>query len=159
MDAFVSNLSWTASRIAAEGLVLCLEPTNARTLPGMLLHHFEEGCEIVRAIGHPAVRIIYDTAHVQAMDGDLIGNFERAFDIIEIVQIANHPSRTEPEIGEVNLATVLQKVHERGYSGLVELEHVWSKGGLAAEQQAIDWLRRTDSALAAAGSGAPEYRL
>jgi hydroxypyruvate isomerase len=91
---------------------------------------------------------------VQSMDGDLIGHFERAFDIIEIVQIANHPGRTEPEFGEANLATVLQKVHERGYSGLVELEHIWSKGGLAAEQHAIDWLRRTDSALAAAASGA-----
>jgi hydroxypyruvate isomerase len=82
------------------------------------------------------------------MDGDLLGNFERAFDFIEIVQIANHPGRTEPEIGEANLATVIEKVHAYGYRGLVELEHVWSKGGLEAEQRGLDWLRRVDASLA-----------
>jgi hydroxypyruvate isomerase len=147
IDRFVANLTWAAPRITSEGLTLCLEPTNARTLPGMLLNHFEEGCEIARAVGRPSVRMIYDTAHVQSMDGDLLGNFERAFDLIQIVQIANHPGRTEPEIGEANLTAVLEKVHDFGYGGLVELEHVWSNGGLKAEQRALDWLRKTDATL------------
>ena len=150
IDRFVSNLAWAASRVADEGLTLCLEPTNARTLPGMLLNHFEEGCEIARAVGRPPVRMIYDTAHRQSMNGDLLGKFERAFNLIEIVQIANHPDRTEPAIGEANLATVLEKVHECGYGGLVELEHIWSKGGLEAEQRGLGWLRRIDSSLASA---------
>lgn len=147
IDRLVSNLAWAASRVADQGLTLCLEPTNARTLPGMLLNHFEEGCEIARAVGRPSVRMVYDTAHVQSMDGDLLGNFERAYDLIEIVQIANHPGRTEPEIGEANLATVIEKVHASGYAGLVELEHVWSKGGLEAEHRGLDWLRRIDTSL------------
>jgi hydroxypyruvate isomerase len=150
IDRFVSNLAWAAPWVADEGLVLCLEPTNARMLPGMLLNRFEEGCEIVRAVGRPSVRLIYDTAHLPSMDGDLLGNFERAFDLIEVVQIANHPDRTEPEIGEANLALVLRKVHECGYGGLVELEHIWSKGGLEAEQRGLDWLRRIDASLASA---------
>lgn len=150
IDRFVSNLGWAASRVADEGLTLCLEPTNARTLPGMLLNHFEEGCEIARAVGRPSVRMIYDTAHVQSMDGDLTENFERAFNLIEIVQIANHPGRTEPEIGEANLAAVIEKVHACGYGGLMELEHVWSKGGLEAERRGLDWLRRIDASLASA---------
>jgi hydroxypyruvate isomerase len=149
---FMSNLAWAASRVVDEGVILCLEPVSARSLPGMLLHHFEEGCEIARAVGHPSVRMIYDTGHVQSMDGDLLGHFERAFNLIEIVQIANHPGRTEPEIGEVNLATVLEKVHRSGYRGLVELEHVWSKDGIEAERRGLDWLRKTDAALAAADS-------
>ena len=150
IDRFVSNLAWAASRVADEGLTLCLEPTNARALPGMLLNHSEEGCEIARAVGRLSVRMIYDTAHIQSMDGDLLGNFERAFDLIEIVQIANHPGRTEPEIGEANLAAVIEKVHDCGYRGLVELEHVWSKGGLEAERRGLDWLRRIDASLASA---------
>jgi hydroxypyruvate isomerase len=152
IDRLVSNLAWAASRVGDEGLVLCLEPTNARTMPGMLLNHFEEGCKIVRDVGHRSLRMIYDTAHVQSMDGDLLGNFIRAFPLIEIVQVANHPGRTEPEIGEANLAAVLKKVHESGYRGLVELEHVWSEGGLEEERRALDWLRRIDSALASATS-------
>src|SRR6202034_4466641 len=99
------------------------------TLPGMLLGHFAEGCEIARASGHPAVRMMFDTAHVQSMDGDLISQIERAWDLIEIVQIANHPGRTEPEIGEINIAAALKRVYQLGYRGLVELEHVWANPG------------------------------
>jgi hydroxypyruvate isomerase len=110
IERFIANLAWAASRVADEGLTLCLEPTNARTLPGMLLNHFEEGCEVARAVARPSVRMVYDTAHVQSMDGDLLGNLERAFDLIAIVQIANHPGRTEPETGEANLAAVIEKI-------------------------------------------------
>ena len=147
IDRFSANLAWAAPRLAGEGLTLCLEPTNPRTLPGMLMNHFEEGCDIARAVGHSAVRMVFDTAHVQSTDGDLLGNLDRNFDLIEIVQIANHPGRTEPETGEANLAIVLGRAHDLGYRGLVELEHVWSNSGLEAERRALAWLRRADAAL------------
>ena len=92
--------------------------------------------------------MIYDTAHIQSMDGDLIGHLERHFDEIEVIQIANHPGRSEPEIGEIAMGAVLRRIHELGWRGLVELEHVWAQGGLAAEQRALSWLRETDSGLA-----------
>jgi len=148
IERFVSNLAWAAPRLADEGLTLCLEPIDARAIPDVLMNHFPEGCDIARAVGHPAVRMVFDTAHVQSMDGDLLSNLERAFDLIEIVQIANHPGRAEPEIGEINMAAVLTKAYQLGYRGLVELEHIWAKPGLDAERRAVDWLGRTDAALA-----------
>jgi hydroxypyruvate isomerase len=153
IDRFISNLAWAAPRFADEGLTLCLESLNARAIPGMLMNHFPEGCDIARAVGHPAVRMIFDTAHVQSMDGDLLNNLERAFDLIEVVQIANHPGRTEPEIGEINMAVVLTRVHELGHRGLVELEHFWARPGQQAERRALDWLRRVDAALGAPPAG------
>ena len=119
IDRFISNLAWAAQRLADEGLALCLEPINARAIPDMLMNHFPEGCDIARAVGHPGVRMVFDTAHVQSMDGDLLTNLERGFDLIEIVQIANHPGRTEPEIGEINMAAVLTRIYQLGYRGLV----------------------------------------
>jgi hydroxypyruvate isomerase len=152
IDRLVSNLAWAAPRLADEGLTLCLEPINARAIPGMLLNHFPEGCAVARAVGHPAVRMVFDSAHVQSMDGDLLSNLERGFDLIEVIQIANHPGRAEPEIGEINMAAVLMRVHQLGYRGLIELEHVWMKPGLDAERRALDWLRRADAALASVGT-------
>ena len=149
IDRFLSNLAWAAPRLADEGLALCLEPIDAHAIPDMLMNHFPEGCDIARAVGHPAVRMVFDTAHVQSMDGDLLSNLERGFDLIEVVQIANHPGRAEPEIGEINLVSVLTRVYQLGYRGLVELEHVWTKPGLDAERRALDWLRRADGALTA----------
>jgi hydroxypyruvate isomerase len=147
IETMTANLRWAANIVAAEGLTLCVEPINARTLPGMLLGHFAEGCAVARATGHAAVRMIFDTAHVQSMDGDLLGHMERNWDLIEIVQIANHPGRMEPEVGELNMALILQKVHAFGYRGLVELEHLWSAPGSDTERRGIDWLRRLDAML------------
>ena len=143
----IVNLRWAADIVASEGLALCLEPTNARTLTGMLLNHFGEGCRIARATGHAATRMIFDTAHVQSMDGDLLGHMERNWDLIEIVQIANHPGRLEPETGEINMLAILTKVRELGYCGLVELEHLWSAPNLETERRGIDWLRQAEAML------------
>jgi hydroxypyruvate isomerase len=147
VEAMIANLRWAADIVASDGLTLCLEPTNARTLTGMLLTHFDEGCQIARATGHAAVRMIFDTAHVQSMDGDLLGHMERNWDLIEIVQIANHPGRLEPETGEINMQAILRKVHGLGYRGLVELEHLWSASGLEIESRGIDWLGQMDATL------------
>jgi hydroxypyruvate isomerase len=147
IEMMIANLRWAAGIVASEGLTFCLEPTNARTLTGMLLTHFDEGCEIARATGHAAVRMIFDTAHVQSMDGDLMGRLERDWDLIEIIQIANHPGRLEPQAGEINMPSILQKVRELGYRGLVELEHLWSASGLEVERRGIDWLRQADAML------------
>ena len=147
VETMITNLRWAADIVAADGLTLCLEPTNARTLTGMLLTHFDEGCQIARATGHAGVRMIFDAAHVQSMDGDLLGHMERNWDLTEIVQIANHPGRLEPETGEINMPSILRKVRELGYRGLVELEHLWSTPGSEMERRGIDWLRQVDATL------------
>ena len=153
IEIFTDALRRAAVLAEAHGLVLCLEPTNARTLPGMLLAHFDEGCSIVRSVGSTAVRMIFDTAHIQSMDGDLLGRFERERDLIEIVQIANHPGRTEPEIGEINMAAILHAVRASAYGGLVELEHLWSSPGEAAERRGIDWLRSFEASISKSNPG------
>ena len=147
IETMITNLRWAADIVASESLTLCLEPTNARTLTDMLLTHFDEGCRIARTTGHAATRMIFDTAHVQSMDGDLLGHMERNWDLIEVVQIANHPGRLEPETGEINMQTILSKVRELGYRGLVELEHLWSAPDLEIEKRGIEWLRQVDATL------------
>ena len=147
IETMIANLRWAADIVTSESLTLCVEPTNARALTGMLLTHFEEGCGIVRAAGHAATRMIFDTAHVQSMDGDLLGHMERNWDLIEIIQVANHPGRLEPETGEINMQSILRKVRELGYSGLVELEHLWSGPNVEIEARGIDWLRKVDATL------------
>jgi hydroxypyruvate isomerase len=145
--AMIDNLVWASEVVAPFGLTLCLEPTNARTLPGMFLSHINDARDIVRQVASPSVRLIFDTAHVQSMDGDLLNNLDRCWTEIEVIQIANHPGRYEPDCGEINMPAILREVRARGYRGLVELEHVWSQDDKSTEQRGIEWLRRVDAAL------------
>ena len=81
------------------------------------------------------------------MDGDLIGNFRRVRDVVEVVQLADSPDRLEPGTGEIHFSNFLRAVRQEGYGGLVELEHNLSQPGAAGEQLALQQLREIDAAI------------
>jgi hydroxypyruvate isomerase len=144
--AFVENLRWAAERAEKAGVGLLLESVDRNRLPGMLLHHIDDARAIVTAVGSPAVRLIFDTAHIQAMDGDLIANLEAAWDSVAIVQLADTPGRLQPGTGEVDFDAVLALLRRRRFKGLVELEFNWSAPGRDVEQAGLERLRRIDAA-------------
>ena len=144
--AFVENLRWAAEHAERAGVVLLLESVDRDRLPGMLLHHIGDAHEIVASVANPSVRLIFDTAHIKAMDGDLVAHLEATWDSIAVVQLADTPGRLEPGTGEVDFASVLGVLKRRRFRGLVELEFGWSKPGRAAEQAGLERLRQLDAA-------------
>jgi len=142
---FVENLRWAAEHAEKAGIVLLLESVDQSRLPGMLLHHIGPACEVVAAVNSPAVRLIFDTAHVQAMDGNVVGHLEACFDLVAVVQLADTPGRMEPGTGIVDFAAMIGVLKRRQFRGLVELEFNWSKPGREAEQAGIEHLRRLDA--------------
>jgi hypothetical protein len=89
--AMAANLRRLAGRAADDGMVLCVEAVDAGRLPRMLLHHLSDAIEVVRGADHPAVRLVFDFAHVQAMDGNVLNNMDAAWDMIELIQLAPCP--------------------------------------------------------------------
>ena len=144
--AFVQNLRYAADIASQAGLTLCLETLSRKSIPDMLLEHMPDALAVVRAVDHPAVRLIFDTSHVQIMDGDLLFNLEQAWDCIEIMQLADNPGRLEPGTGEINFESVLRFLIRRGYTGLVELEYGWQMPGLESEHRGLANLHRLDEA-------------
>lgn len=149
--AMADSLRWAAPLAECAGVTLLLEAINSRNVPNLLLHHIGDALDMVKAVDSPAVRLIFDTGHVQAMDGDLLAHLDACWDTTAIVQIADNPGRLEPGAGEINFATILGHLHRRGFAGLVELEHHWSAPGREVEQRGIEYLRRVDSDLEGAG--------
>jgi hydroxypyruvate isomerase len=144
--AFVQNLRHAADIAQRAGITLCLETLSRKSIPDMLLQHMPDALAVVRAVDHPAVRLIFDTSHVQIMDGDLLFHLEEAWDHVAIVQLADNPGRLEPGSGEINFESVLRLLMRRGYSGLVELEHGWQVPGPVSERRGLETLRRLDAA-------------
>ncbi|HVZ34931.1 MAG TPA: TIM barrel protein [Polyangiaceae bacterium] len=145
--AMIDNLREAAEIAERNDVVLCLESVSSLALPNMLLQHIGDAYLVARAVASPRVRLIFDTAHVQIMDGDVLNNLDRVWDLVEIVQIANVPGRVEPEAGELAMRPVLQRLVDRSYTGLVELEHFWSAAGRECEQRGIAYLTELDRQL------------
>jgi len=152
LSTMAENLRPVADIASAAGVTIVLEATDAQRLPGLLLNHLSEAATVARMTGHPGVRLVFDTAHVQAMDGNLIGNLREVFDLVELVQIADHPGRGEPGSGEINFESIFLELHRLKFAGLCELEHLWTRPGREAEAAGLAELRRLDTRAAARAS-------
>jgi hydroxypyruvate isomerase len=147
--AMADHLRRAADEAAKWGIALCVETLSRKSVPGMLLEHLPDAFAVVKAARHPAVRLIFDTSHVQVMDGDLLHHLDLCWDAIEVVQLADNPGRAEPGTGEINFESVLRFLRQRGYRGLVEMEWGWRTPGLGSERRGLARLRRLDRASAA----------
>ncbi|MAM59955.1 TIM barrel protein [Maritimibacter sp. UBA3975] len=145
-EAFGARLSAFGDRAAASGLALNVEVVDPTAIPGQLFTSFAQAARAIRQIGHPAVRLIYDTGHLIATDGDLLTPLTRDADIIGPVQIAGQPGRCEPE-ADARIRPVLDALAARRFEGLVELEHLWANPTAASEEAGIEWLHAINTDL------------
>jgi hydroxypyruvate isomerase len=147
LQGMIENLRRLAEDAQKHGITLLIEPLSQWDYPAMLINDFHDAYAVVKAVNHPAVRLMFDVFHVQAMNGNLLRNLDLAYDVVAMVQIADSPSRSEPGSGEINFVNVLKHLQTKGYKGLVELEHVMSEPGKAGEDAALTRLRAINGQL------------
>jgi hydroxypyruvate isomerase len=124
-NAIVSVLREAAPAAAAAGVTLVVEPLNPREdHPGYFLTTTDRGVEIVDAVDHPDVRLLYDIYHQQVTEGDLIARIRKFHEYIGMYHLADVPGRHEPGTGEINWENVFDAIAETGYEGTVGLEYV-----------------------------------
>lgn len=114
-----------------KGTVICLEPLNTRD-PGDMKGHpgyqgadMDDCLEVVKAVGSPSLRLLFDFYHVQIMNGDVIRRIRENSEYIGYVQAAGVPGRNElDESQEINFPAVLRALADNGYRGYVGLEFI-----------------------------------
>jgi hydroxypyruvate isomerase len=105
------------------GITLLLEALNIRMdHPGYFLHHSAVAFDLVRAIGNPQIKMLFDIYHMQVMEGNIIHTLTNNLDVIGHVHVADVPGRHEPGTGELNYANIIRALREAGYTGYVGLE-------------------------------------
>lgn len=140
----IENLKWAGAAAAEEELVLALEPINHKGWPGTFMTEVGHAHLIAKAVDMPSVKVLYDFWHQQIHGGDLITNLELAWDQIGYVQIADNPGRSVPGSGEINYAPVLQRLADKGFTGIVGLEFENPAPGKAGELAVIDAIHAID---------------
>ena len=121
------------------GLVMVLEPLNPwANHPGLFLTKIPQAYQICRAVGSPSCKILNDLYHQQVTEGNLIPNIDRAWSEIGYFQCGDNPGRKEPGTGEINYQNIFRHIHQKGYTGIIGMEHGNSKPGKEGEQAVID---------------------
>jgi hydroxypyruvate isomerase len=137
----VELLKRCADILEPAGLIAVLEPLNRMNHPGCFLQRVGQGFEICKLVGSPSVKILDDLYHQQITEGNLINNMIDAWDEIAYIQVGDVPGRKEPSTGEINFKHIFQWLHDRGYDGVIGMEHGISQGGAEGEKRLIESYR------------------
>ena len=107
----------------AANITLLLEPLNTKVdHPGYTLAHSAQAFEVVRRIGSPRLKVLYDVYHMQIMEGDLIATMDVHLDEIGHIHVADVPGRHEPGTGEIDYGSIARMLRANGYDRGVGLE-------------------------------------
>jgi hydroxypyruvate isomerase len=142
----IDTLKRCAEICEPSGLIMVLEPLNHfANHPELFLYKIPQAYLICRAVGSPSCKILDDLYHQQISEGNLIPNMDRAWEEIAYFQVGDNPGRKEPTTGEINYKNVFKHIHDKGYTGIVGMEHGNSKPGAEGEQAVIDAYVEVDS--------------
>ncbi len=141
----IDNLKRCCEILEPAGLTMVLEPLNPwRDHPGLFLTKVPQAYLLCRAVGSPSCKILDDLYHQQITEGNLIPNIEGAWDEIAYFQVGDNPGRKEPTTGEINYERVFRRIADKGFEGVVGMEHGNSRGGAEGERAVIDAYRACD---------------
>lgn len=110
-----------AEVLEPHGLIMVLEPLSDN--PDLFLRTAHQTYLICTAVNSPSCKILYDVYHMQRNEGRLIQNIDWCWDHIAYFQVGDVPGRKEPTSGEINYKNLFKHIYDKGYRGIVGMEH------------------------------------
>ncbi|MBE6547219.1 MAG: glyoxylate-induced protein [Ruminococcaceae bacterium] len=122
--SIVAGLKAGAPILEEYGVTVMIEPLNTYVNhPGYYLWSSIEAFEIIKEVGHPNVKVVYDIYHQQIMEGNIIPTVLANMEHIAHLHSAGHPGRHELQYGENDYRVIMDAVDKAGYSGAMGLEY------------------------------------
>lgn len=140
----------TALRKGAEilqphGLVMVLEALSDN--PDLYLRGTHQSYMICKAVNSPACKFLFDMYHMQRNEGNIIANIDKVWDETPYFQIGDNPGRKEPGTGEMNYRNIFKHIYNKGYKGVLGMEHGNFKPGKEGEMELIKAYREADKII------------
>jgi len=127
-----------------KGVNLCLEILNSRDPvemkghPGYQGDHTDYCMEIIKQVGSPRLKLLFDIYHVQIMDGDIIRRIRQHKDYIGHYHTAGVPGRGElDDKQEINYKPIMEEIVSTGYTGYVGQEFVPTRDPVKGLKEAV----------------------
>ncbi|SNR25964.1 hydroxypyruvate isomerase [Maribacter sedimenticola] len=132
-----------AEILEPHGLTMVLEPLSDS--PDLYLQTSEQTYLICKGVNSPSCKILYDIYHMQKNEGNLIHNMDLTWEEIAYIQIGDNPGRKEPTTGEINYKNVFKWIHQKGFKGVLGMEHGNSISGKEGETALINAYKEVDN--------------
>ncbi|MDG1873765.1 MAG: TIM barrel protein [Mariniblastus sp.] len=93
--------------------------------PGYFGDDIDLCVDLIKAVGSPRMKLLFDVYHVQIMNGDPIRHFQQNQEYVSHVHTAGNPGRCElDENQELNYPPIIKAILETGYDGFIAQEFI-----------------------------------
>ena len=141
----ITGLKQLARHAEKQNVTICLEHLNTRDgshpmkgHPGYQGDDIDLIARIVRGVGSPRLKILFDIYHVQVMHGDVMRRIDEHRDLIGHIHTAGNPGRAELDNEqEINYPPIMRKLLSIGYQGYVGQEFIPTRDPVAGLREAI----------------------
>lgn len=128
----VEGLKKIVGEAETKGVTLCLEMLNTRDdshpmkgHPGYQGDDCDYCIDIIKQVGSPNLKLLFDIYHVQIMNGDVIRRIRQHKEYLGHIHTAGNPGRAElDDTQEINYPAVMQALIDVGYDGYVGQEFI-----------------------------------
>jgi hydroxypyruvate isomerase len=138
-DTCILGLKRVAKIAEDAGITVCLELLNSKVdHKDYQCDHTKWGVDVVKAVGSPRVKLLYDIYHMQIMEGDVIRTIRENIQYIGHFHTGGVPGRHElDETQELHWRTIAQAIADLKYEGYFAHEFVPVKDPMTSLKQAI----------------------
>jgi len=135
----VAGLNRVKAAAEEHGVTICVELLNSKVNhPDYQGDHTSFGLEVVKAVGSPRVKLLYDAYHMQIMEGDVISTIRRNHEWIAHYHTGGVPGRHElDDTQELNWRAVCAAIADTGFTGYVAHEFVPTRDPLTSLREAV----------------------
>jgi hydroxypyruvate isomerase len=137
----IAGLRSAAKLAEQHGVTLLFELLNSKVdHADYQFDHMAYGMEIVKAVGSPRLKILYDIYHAQIMEGDVIRTIQDHMEWIGHFHTGGVPGRGEIDATqELNYGAICKAIADTGFKGFVAQEFVPKRegDGLASLREAF----------------------
>jgi len=120
-------------------VTICLEVLNSKVdHKDYLGDRSAYGFQVIKAVGSPRVKVLYDAYHMQIMEGDLIRTIRDNYQAIAHYHTGGVPGRHElDDTQEVQWRTVAAAIADTGFTGYFAHEFVPTRDPLTSLREAV----------------------
>ncbi len=118
-------------------VTICMEGLNSKVNhKDYMYDRTKWGVDLVKRVGSPRFKLLYDIYHMQIMEGDVIATIRQYKDYIGHYHTGGVPGRHEiDETQELHYPAIVKAILETGYTGFLGQEYVPSRSPLPSLAQ------------------------